>query len=104
MISTLGSGTCCRWYGGAKGKWGRVMGNPMIPREVEQLLYDLCVHMGFCLPPEESARLRRDPPPTVDEFINAVFRAEGTDPETHHQYRDAMRRHVVKHFRAASDP
>lgn len=53
------------------------------------LLYALCACLGFCLPPEATERLRVNPPPDVCGFADAVFRAEGLDPETadRHLYR-----------------
>ena len=41
----------------------------------------LCVRLGFCLPDEEHARLESTPPRDVDDFTDAVFAAEGLDPE-----------------------
>lgn len=46
---------------------------------MEKVLDDLCVILGFCLPPDEKAKLRNDPPSGVDEFTDAVIRAEGMD-------------------------
>ena len=45
------------------------------------LLSDLCVKLGFCLHFTESKKLLANPPVTPKEFANAVFRAEGMDPE-----------------------
>jgi hypothetical protein len=50
--------------------------------ETERLLYELCVRLGFCLPPAERERLANSPPGTVREFTDAVFVAEGLDPMT----------------------
>lgn len=50
--------------------------------EVHKLLYELCVQLGFCLPPEKSRRLKVEPPMDVQLFADAVFFAEGLDPET----------------------
>lgn len=47
---------------------------------LEKVLDDLCVVLGFCLPPDEKAKLRSDPPSGVDAFTDAVIRAEGMDP------------------------
>ena len=47
---------------------------------IEALLDELCVTLGFCLPPDEKAALRTGPPPGVDAFTEAVIRAEGMDP------------------------
>lgn len=52
------------------------------PREVESLLSELCVRLGFCLPPGARERLAKSPPGDVTEFANAVFVTEGLDPST----------------------
>jgi hypothetical protein len=44
------------------------------------LLDQLCVDLGYCLPPDERIRLIDDPPQTVDAFTDAVIAAEGRDP------------------------
>ncbi len=49
--------------------------------EVTTLLGDLCVVLGFCLPPDESARLLETPPEEVNAFTDAVFLAEGMNPQ-----------------------
>lgn len=38
--------------------------------------------LGFCLPREEEVRLVEDSPNSASAFVDAVFRAEGLDPET----------------------
>jgi len=48
--------------------------------EVQQLLDDLCVRLGFCLPPDAQSDLRRCPPESASAFAEAVIRAEGLDP------------------------
>ena len=47
--------------------------------EVNYLLTTLCVELGFCLPPNDIARLQATPPADVDSFTEAVFIAEGYD-------------------------
>jgi hypothetical protein len=81
-----------------------VMEIAMIPSEVNYLLYELIAIKGCCVPPEEQARLRREPPSTIDAFTDAVFRAEGDDPLEDPQIREQIRQCVAKHFRAAADP
>lgn len=73
--------------------------------EVESLLSKLCIDLGFCLPPEDEEHLRENPPSDVDTFTDAVFLAEGLDPQhaDRHLYRRV--REVVweafeKHFNA----
>jgi hypothetical protein len=48
--------------------------------EAQRLLNVLCVKYGFCLPPLWSARLERNPPRSINKFLNTVFHAEGLDP------------------------
>jgi len=49
--------------------------------EADRLLNDLCIKLGFCLPPAEHERLRQHPPRDLRAFIDAVFIAEGLDVE-----------------------
>lgn len=73
--------------------------------QVETLLHELCVVLGFCLPPDEQARLRDSPPTEVDAFTDTVIRAEGLDPYADlplHLRRD-VRARVAEHFRKAED-
>lgn len=57
--------------------------------EVLRVLDDLCVKMGFCLPPADQLRLKQCPPCDVRAFTDAVFLAEGFDVELadRHLYR-----------------
>ncbi|MDT0341487.1 hypothetical protein [Streptomyces litchfieldiae] len=75
----------------------------MAPRDshadVRRLLYELCVDLGFCLPPEEQSRLADAPPAGVDAFTDAVFEAEGMDPGRHGQLRRQVRERVERHMR-----
>jgi hypothetical protein len=50
--------------------------------QAESLLHDLCVKLGFCLPPHERDRLASEPPANFTAFTRAVFVAEGLDPST----------------------
>jgi len=77
----------------------------MSPPQAEALLAELCVVLGFCLPPDEQVRLRESPPTDVDAFTDAVIRAEGLDPHVdipRHLRRD-VRARVAEHFRKAGD-
>ncbi|MFC5372314.1 hypothetical protein ACFPIF_07125 [Brevundimonas faecalis] len=53
----------------------------MTEAQVEALLRQLCVDLGFCLHGDAADRLIDHPPATVDEFARAVFMAEGIDYE-----------------------
>ena len=77
----------------------------MPPEKIEALLYELCVVLGFCLPPDAQAGLKRDPPAGAEEFADAVIRAGGLNPHADislHLRRD-VRDRVAKHFRDAED-
>lgn len=59
---------------------------------LQELLDRLCVQLGFCLPPADQVRLAQQPPDSAEAFTNAVFEAEGLDPETadRHLYRQVQ--------------
>jgi hypothetical protein len=67
------------------------MAIPMSATRVDRLLSELCVDLGFCLPPEDQERLRDSPPSTIDAFTDAVFIAEGMDPLVPPQLRKQVR-------------
>lgn len=71
-------------------------------QDVDDLLYVLCVDLGFCLPPDERTRLCAAPPPGIDAFTDAVLVAEGLDPLfVNKQLRRAVRAHVARHSRSS---
>jgi hypothetical protein len=67
-----------------------------------QLLNDLCVRLGFCLPPDEQHRIIRLPPSTIDAFTDDVITSEGLDPATiRTDLRVEVRAMVARHFEKA---
>lgn len=48
--------------------------------EAAKLHNDLCVQLGYCLPPDDQQTISSDPPTSVDAFTDAVIVAEGLDP------------------------
>jgi hypothetical protein len=65
------------------------------PDEVERLLGKLCVNLGFCLPPDVQDQLIENPPDNTQAFTDAVFIAEGLNPQTasrelYRQVRDSV--------------
>ncbi len=80
------------------------MAIPMSATRVDRLLSELCVDLGFCLPPDDQARLRDAPPSTIDAFTDAVFFAEGMDPLVHPELRRQVRDRVTRHFSASRRP
>lgn len=80
------------------------MSTELSARQAEVLLDELCVKQGFCLPPETKARLMAEPPGKIDEFTDAVLRAEGLEPDSVlRDLRRGVRATVAEHFRRAED-
>jgi hypothetical protein len=79
-------------------------GWPLPERDAHGLLTGLCVDFGFCLPPDDHDRLLERPPLTVDEFTDAVIRADGMDPALMEpRFRAPVRERVAAAF-AKADP
>jgi hypothetical protein len=53
------------------------------PEALDFLLYDICVELGFCLPPEVNARICATEFWDAEAFTREVFRLEGMDPDEH---------------------
>ncbi|MGW0432870.1 hypothetical protein ACWDV4_10035 [Micromonospora sp. NPDC003197] len=66
--------------------------------EVQPLLRELCVKLGFCLPPDEIHRLCESPPGDVDSFTDAVFQAEGMGDKSYPDLRRQVRKVVARHM------
>jgi len=66
--------------------------------DVEQLLGELCIGLGFCLPPDEIRQLCESPPKTVDSFTDAVFDAEGMGDMSYTDLRRQVREVVARHM------
>ena len=73
--------------------------------DVQRLLNELCIGLGFCLPPDEQRRLCESPPHDVDSFTDAVFLAEGMGDMSYTNLREQVREVVDRHMSrwAASD-
>jgi hypothetical protein len=71
--------------------------------EVELLLHELCVRLGFCLPQAAWQQLEREPPTEVETFADAVYAAEGADPNERPHIRRQVCECIAAHFaRSAS--
>ncbi len=68
------------------------------PAEARTLLGDLCVKLGFCLPPLEIERLATSPPEDSDEFTEAVLVAEGYGVPSQDPVVDQARELVAQAF------
>lgn len=67
--------------------------------EIGRLLAELCLKLGFCLPPDEQARLVSSPPPGIDALTDAVLLAEGFDPQLiDAELRNQVRACVARYF------
>jgi hypothetical protein len=76
---------------------------PMTASEIDNLLTKLCVELGFCLPPSALLRLQNSPPADIDSFTDAVFAAEGLDPQfVNRRLRAEVREMIRAEFARAS--
>lgn len=64
--------------------------------EVQHLLDELCVELGFCLPSTEQQRLLNAPLRDADAFTNAVFAAEGMDPSFYPSLHARVRERIAR--------
>ncbi|MEV4481790.1 hypothetical protein [Micromonospora coxensis] len=69
------------------------------PSDVQRLLDELCIKLGFCLPPEESLRFRESPPRYPDSFTDAVVEAERMSNTSSRDLRRQVRVIVDQHMR-----
>ncbi len=70
---------------------------PPMELELRILLNELCVDLGFCIPADDQTRIVTAEHWNVDEFTNAVLRAEGFNPEHGTQWsRDIRQRFIGK--------
>ena len=63
--------------------------------DIQPLLDELCVDLGFCLPLAEQAHLRQAPLVDGDQFTEAVLVAEGLSPDEHKDLRSQVRERAV---------
>jgi hypothetical protein len=62
--------------------------------EFDALLGRLCVHFGFCLSAPKSERLWDKRLQTVDEFVDALYVADGLKNDTRRDLRRAVKSEV----------
>ena len=62
------------------------------PQETRSLCEQLCVELGFCLPPADIEAIASNSPQSPSAFMEAVFRAEGLNP-------DVMGNHLIRQVR-----
>jgi hypothetical protein len=54
---------------------------PLLERDLRDLLDELCVEWGFCIPPAACDEISRRSSLSAGEFASAVLQAEGMNPE-----------------------
>jgi hypothetical protein len=67
--------------------------------DVQRLLSELCIKLGFCLTPDQNRRLQESPPADVDSFTDAVIEAEGMGDMSYTDIRRQVRAVVEEHMR-----
>ena len=50
-------------------------------RQLEELLGELCVELGFCLNPQAYDEIIRSTPTEISEFVDRIFVLEGLNPD-----------------------
>jgi len=76
-----------------------------MPEALDFLLYDICVELGFCLPPQDHARICATEVWDADAFTEEVFRVEGMDPDEHLKWKREIRNRFIDMFGSSSvDP
>lgn len=66
------------------------------------LLYDICVDLGFCLPPADNARICAMEFWDADALAEEVFRVEGMNPDEHLNWKREMRNRFIEMFGSSS--
>jgi hypothetical protein len=68
--------------------------------DLETLLGALCVDLGFCLHGDEYDRLVDTPPASAAAFSDAVFLAQGINPDSNRKLYDQVLLRVVQVFQS----
>jgi hypothetical protein len=69
-----------------------------LKKELEYLLYDLCVDLGFCISQNDAERIASATTLEADEFACLVIEAEGMNPEYEKQWRRKIREKFIEKF------
>ena len=71
---------------------------PPLEREIEYLLYDLCVDWGFCIPSLDAERIATQTSYTAEKFAIDVLVAEGMNPEYERKWLKRISGKFVERF------
>jgi len=81
------------------------MGTKLSPIQVDRLLDELCVELGFCVSPTTRVRLQRQPEPGIAAMTECLFRAKRINPQAagaEQMFQEVLSL-VATHYRAAED-
>jgi hypothetical protein len=70
-------------------------------RQTRELLWDLCVDLGYCLQPEQHAQVERESPTNPRDFAQLVMTLEGVGTGDPDMYAQVLGR-VLSAFERAS--
>jgi hypothetical protein len=70
-------------------------------KQASGLLWDLCVELGYCLPPEQNAQIQREPPTNPRDFAELVMKLEGVGTGDSDMYDEVLER-ALSAFQKAS--
>jgi hypothetical protein len=71
---------------------------PPLEREIQYLLYDLCVDWGVCIPPHDAERISVQKQYTAEQFASDVLLAEGMNPEYERKWLKKISAKFVERF------
>ena len=80
------------------------MNENLTPQQVASLLGDLCVIWGFCLPPEDIARICDNPPVDAKTFTEEVYAAERMLPVTNLTLYRQVGNYIAERYRSVGWP
>ena len=74
------------------------MSQKNLDKEIDNLLGELCVRLGFCIPPKEHDRIASMGYWQAEEFAKDVISAEGLNPEYEVKWLREIRNKFIEHF------
>jgi hypothetical protein len=71
---------------------------PSLQKDLQDLLNALCIDWGFCIPPNDFARIVAMRRLTADQFASAVLKAEGFDPPHEFEWYSKIKQRFIDRF------
>ncbi len=69
-----------------------------LEERIHYLLADLCVEWGFCIPPEDAARIAQSKHLEADQFALEVLQAEGYELGRHSEWFSPIKKRFIDRF------